>query len=223
MGTVVNSSHTNRLLQGAVPGEDSAALAEAFARHRERLRKMVRLRLDGRLRRQVSSAAVLEQVYCDACRRLGEYLADPSAAFFLWLRLLTAERIQQLHQQHFGDQAPSTGQEFCPYQRPLPAVHAASMAAQLLGERAAHQAALRADQLLRLQSALNSLQPLDREVVALRHFEELTLDEAACVLGLDRASATLRYLEALKRFNEILKSIPGYSDARPRSAGDSPS
>jgi RNA polymerase sigma-70 factor (ECF subfamily) len=208
MGTACNSSRTNRLLQRVAPGPDPQALEELFARHQERLRKMVRLRLDGRLRGRVSSSVVLQQVYLDACRRIGEYLANPALPFFLWLRSVTGERIQQFHRQHFGDQAQEAGQELCPYQGALPEVSAASMAAQLMGDRAAHRAAVRADVLLRLQSALNNLDPLDREIVALRHLEELSNDEAALVLGMDRAAAPVRYVQALKRFSEIVKSIP---------------
>jgi RNA polymerase sigma-70 factor (ECF subfamily) len=92
----------------------------------------------------------------------------------------------------------------------MPEVNAASMAAQLMGDRAANQAALRADLLLQLQTALNGLDPLDRELLALRHFEELSNDAAASVLGIEPAAANIRYLQALKRLNEILRSIPGF-------------
>jgi RNA polymerase sigma-70 factor (ECF subfamily) len=88
------------------------------------------------------------------------------------------------------------------------------MAAQLLGDRAANQAAVRADLLGQLQSALNGLHPLDRELLALRHFEELSNEAAATVLGLEPAVATVRYLQALKRLNEILRSIPGFFAAQ---------
>lgn len=221
MGTACNSSRTNRLLQRVAPGQEPQALEELFARHQERLRKMVRLRLDGRLRGRISSSAVLQQVYLDTCRRIEEYLANPSLPFFLWLRTVTGERIQQLHRQHFGDRAQEAGQELCPYQAALPEVSAGSMAAQLMGDRAAHRAALRADLLLRLQSALNNLEPLDREIVALRNLEELSIDEAALVLGLDRAAATIQYVQALKRFNAILKSIPDFFDPRAGFSGGS--
>ena len=92
----------------------------------------------------------------------------------------------------------------------MPEVNAASMAAQLMGDRASNQAALRADLLLQLQTALNGLDSLDRELLALRHFEELSNESAAAVLRIEPVAANIRYLQALKRLNEILRSIPGF-------------
>src|SRR5438046_9781183 len=96
-----NSSQTNRLLQ-RVCSQDGQALEELFALHRERLRKMVRLRLDRRLRGQFTSSAVLQEVYRDACQRIGEYLGNTSQPAFLWLRRITGERLQALQPQPLG-------------------------------------------------------------------------------------------------------------------------
>src|SRR5262249_33992913 len=96
MVSTCNSSRTNRLLQ-RVSSQDGQALEDLFGLHRERLRKMVRLRLDRRLRAQFTSSMVLEQVDRDACKRIDEYLADPRQRVFLWLRLLTGQRIRDRH------------------------------------------------------------------------------------------------------------------------------
>ena len=209
MAPTCDSSQTNRLLR-QTDLHNPPALAELFARHRERLRKMVRLRLDGRLRGRISSSSVLEQVYRDVERRIDEYMRDRSRPFYLWLRAVTGERLQQIHRQHLGNAAAQAGQEIHLHSGAMPEVNAASMAAQLMGDRAANQIALRADLLLQLQSALNGLAPLDRELLALRNFEELSNDAAASVLGMEPATVTVRYLQALKRLNEILRSIPGF-------------
>src|SRR5436190_16822670 len=111
MVTTGNSSRTNRLLQRTV-SQDGQALEELFALHRERLRNMVRLRLDRRLRGQFTSSAVLQEVYRDACQRIGEYLANPNQPIFLWLRRITGERIQALQRQHLGARVVDAGQEF---------------------------------------------------------------------------------------------------------------
>jgi RNA polymerase sigma-70 factor (ECF subfamily) len=213
MATICDSSQTNRLLRHA-GAKDARALAELFARHAERLRKMVRLRLDERLRGRISSSAILEQVGRDVGRRLDEFLADRSRPFFLWLRAVAGERLQQLHRQHLGPAAAEAGQELHLYRGAMPEVTAASMAAQLLGDRAANQTALRADLLWQLQAALNGLAPLDRDLLALRHFEELSNEAAAVVVGMEPAAAMVRYLQALKRLNEILRSIPGFFAAQ---------
>jgi RNA polymerase sigma-70 factor (ECF subfamily) len=221
MMTACNSSGTNRLLD-RVRHQDEPAFAELFARHRERLRKMVRLRLDRRLRGRFDSSTVLRQVEHNAWRRIGEYRADQTSSpaapssraagdatgsFFLWLRLLTGQVIQALHRDHLETQA---WEELSLYRGALPEVNSVALAAQLMGHRDPSQTTTRADMLLRLQDALNSMDALDREVLALCHFEELSDEETAAVLGISKAAATERYVQALKRLKEILKSIPGF-------------
>lgn len=219
MSAAFNSSRTNRLLQRLPPGIDPQALEELFARHQERLRMMIRLRMEGRLRSRISSSTVLQQIYLDIQRHIAEYVDKPAQPFFLWLRTIAGQRIQQFHRQYLGDRAREAGQELCPYQQPLPDVNAASMAAQLMGNRAANRATVRADILLRLQSGLNNLDPLDREILALRNLEELSNEEASLVLGIAPAAATVRYVMALKRFNEMLKNIPEFFESRGGSSG----
>lgn len=153
---------------------------------------------------------VLNEVFQEAARRIGEYQTSSSGSFFLWLRQLTGQQLQTLHQRHLGEQARPVGLELSLYRGAMPHVHSMSLAAQLMGDRAANQAAARADMLLRLQDALNGMDAMDREVLALCHFEELREDEVAVVLGIDRDAATLRYLRALKRLKEILNGIPGF-------------
>ncbi len=193
------------------PAGEEQALRQLFEPHRERLRKMVRLRLDRRLRGQVSSSAVLDEVLREAGRRLPEYRSGSSLPFFLWLRLLTGQKIQELHRKLLGTQDWAEIPEVSLYRGALPEANSVSLAAQLLGHMtAAGQAAARADMQLRLQEAINGMDPLDREVLTLCHFEELTNAEAATVLGLDKTAATQHYLRALKRLKEILSSIPGF-------------
>jgi RNA polymerase sigma-70 factor (ECF subfamily) len=210
MSATANSSHTHRLLRQACE-HDPQASADLFARHRERLRRMVRLRLDPLLRGRFSPSAVLEQIYHEVCRRLPEHPAGPPQPFFLWLRRIAAECLQQIHWQHLGPGGAS--RELCLYRGATPEVSAASMAAHLLGDRAANRAATRARLLQQLQEALNGLAPADREVLALCHFEDLTEAEAAAVLGTDPAAASAHYLRALERLTAVLRGIPGFFDA----------
>src|SRR5262249_18213877 len=198
---ITNSTTTIELL-AQVSAKESQALPKLFARHRERLRKMVRLRLDRRLRGQFSSSVVLDEAYHEASRRMDEYLANPSQPFFLWLRLLTGQTIQAIHSRH-GVQPAEGGQEVSLYRGALPGANSVSLAAQLLGHMTqAGEAAARADMQIRLQEALNSMDPTDREVLTLCHFEELTHEEAAAVLGIEKATATKHYLRAFKRLKD---------------------
>jgi RNA polymerase sigma-70 factor (ECF subfamily) len=213
MLTTRNSSHTNRLLQ-RVATTGGQALDELFTRHRERLRKMVRLRLDRRLRGQFSSSAVLNEVFREAGRRIEEYLANPGQSVFLWFRLLTGQLLQALHRKYLGGHILDAGQDLSLFRGALPAVNSVSLAAQLIGQRVPDQAAVRADMLLRLQDALNGMDSLDREVLALCHFEELADGEVAAVLGIDPEAVTLHYVRALKRLKKILQSVPGFVDPK---------
>jgi RNA polymerase sigma-70 factor (ECF subfamily) len=129
---------------------------------------------------------------------------------FLWLRLVTGERLLIIHRRHLGAQMRDAGQEVSLHRGPFPQATSASLAAQLLGRLTSPtQAAIRAEMQVRLQEALNSMDPLDREVLVLRHFEELSNNETAAVLGIRKSAASNRYVRALKRLKEILATMPG--------------
>jgi len=202
-------SETSRLIEQAVRG-DQRALGELLGRHRERLRRMVALRLDWRLRGRVAPSDVLQEACLDAARRLPEYRKDPTMPFFVWLRFLAAQRLLDEHRKHLGAAARDAGREISLYRGALPETSSAALAAHLLGRLTTpSQAAIRAERKIRLQEALNRMDPIDREVLALRHFEELSNTEAAAVLGLDKSAASKRYARALIRLKEILASLPG--------------
>jgi RNA polymerase sigma-70 factor (ECF subfamily) len=181
-----------------------------LARHHARLRRMIELRLDRRLRGRVDPSDVIQEAYLEAARRREEYLAQPAPMpLFLWLRFLTAQALQVMHRRHLGVQARDAGREISIFGR-MPEATSAAIAAQLLGhDTRASQVAIRAERKLRLEEALNSMETLDREVLALRHFEQLSNAECARVLDLSESAATKRYIRALKRLKEILTSLPG--------------
>ncbi len=208
-----DSQASNALLERAAKGDPQAA-AELFERYRDRLRRMVRLRLDRRLQGRVDASDVLQEAFVDVAQRVGEYAQKPSIPFFLWVRFLTGQRLLQIHRQHLGTQMRDAGHEVSLYRGALPQATSVSLAAQLLGKLTSPtQAAMRAEMQIRLQEALNSMDPLDREVLALRHFEELSNNETAEVLGIQKSAASNRYIRALKRLKEILASMPGFFDA----------
>ena len=92
----------DELLTSRIHEGDQSALGEFFARHRERLRRMVRLRLDRRLQGRIDTEDVLQEAFVDATRRLAEYAAKRPMPPFLWLRFLTMQRLQTLHRLHLG-------------------------------------------------------------------------------------------------------------------------
>ena len=197
------------LLRRAGEG-DTAALGELLEGHRKRLRRMVRLRLDPRLQGRIDPSDVIQEAFLDAAQRLADYLRDPRMPFFLWLRFLTGQKLLTLRRRHLGTEARDAGREVSLHQGAMPEASSACLAAQLLGKVTAPlQAAIRAELKVRLQDALNAMDPLDREVLALRHFEHLNNTETAVVLGITPSGASSRYLRALKRLKDILGDMPG--------------
>jgi RNA polymerase sigma-70 factor (ECF subfamily) len=211
MPTSENASEINQLLQRAQEG-DQASWEALLGCHRERLRRMVALRMDHRLQGRIDASDVIQETYLEAVARLPEYLQQPAMPFFLWLRFLTGQKLLELHRRHFGTKMRDVGREVSLYPGGLPQTTSAALAAQLLGQAAGpSEAAIRAEVKLRLQEALNSLEPLDREVLALRHFEHLSNSEAAQVLGIEKSAASKRYLRALRRLKDVLSTMPGGS------------
>ena len=200
------------LIARARTGE-SEAINELFARHRQRLRRMVEVRLDHRLQARIDASDVIQEAYIDVVNRLEDYLREPRLPLFLWLRLVVGERLMKLQRHHLGTRMRDAGREVALYGGALPAASSAALAAQLLGNfTAPSQAAIRAERLLRLQEALNSLEPIDREIISLRHFEELTCAESAQVLRIEESAAAKRYFRSLRRLKNQLASMPGGQD-----------
>jgi RNA polymerase sigma-70 factor (ECF subfamily) len=192
---------------------DPHALAELFAHYCDRLRRMVRLRLDRRLYGRLDPSDVLQEAYLDLARRFPEYARDPAVPFYLWLRALTGQRLIDLHRQHLGAKMRDAGLEVSLYRGALPQASSVSLAQQLLGRLTSpSRAAIRAETQIRVQEALNNLDPLDREVLTLRHFEMLSNDETAQVLGISKKAASKRFLRALERLQDILTLLPGFGD-----------
>ena len=209
MADIPGDGEATRLIEQAARG-DQRAWAELLDPHRERLRRMVAFRLDRRLQGRVDPSDVIQEGCLDAVRRFPDYLGDPSTPFYLWLRYLVGQRLMEHHRRHLGAQARDAGRELTLYRGAMPEATTAALAAQLLGRLTSpSQAAVRAERRLRMQEALNGLDPIDREILALRHFEQLSNSEAAAALGLDKSAASKRYTRALIRLKQVLGRLPG--------------
>lgn len=201
----------NDPLPGHEVPDDPARFGAMLEECRPRLRRMVSLRLDPRLHGRIDPSDVIQDTYLEATARLAEYLQKPTMPFFLWLRLLAGQKLVTLHRHHLGRRMRDAGREVSLYRGRLPDASSAALAAQLLGhETRPSEAAIRAELKIRLQEALNTMDPLDREILALRHFEQLSLAETAQVLKITESGACRRHLRALKRLKEILSSLPGW-------------
>ncbi len=207
-----DESPSAELLQRAAAG-DPQTVNELFSLYRDRLRVMVRLRLNRRLQGRVDPSDVLQEAYLEVCRGLAEYLRAPALPFFLWLRHITGQKLIAAHREHLGAQMRDADREVSLYRGALPQASSASLAAQLLGRLTSPtEAALRAEMQIRVQEAVNSLDPMDREVLALRHFEMLSNSETAQVLGVKKSAASNRYVRALERLKDVLAALPGFSE-----------
>jgi RNA polymerase sigma-70 factor, ECF subfamily len=211
MGNLRNDSPNEiaRLVERLRAG-DRTALADLFDAYRDRLTRMVDLRLDPRVRSRLDPADVVQDTFLDAAKRLDDYLRDSKLGPFLWLRLIVCERMATLHRHHLGTKMRDAGREVSLYHAAMPQASTAALASMLLGRQTSPtQAAQRAERLLRVQEALNSLEPVDREILALRHFEQLNRVEAAQVLRISEEAGAKRYIRALKRIKDVLSRMPG--------------
>jgi RNA polymerase sigma-70 factor (ECF subfamily) len=200
-----------RLLEG-----NEEVLAELFSQHRDRLWRMVNFRLDRRLAGRVDADDILQEAYLAASKRIRHYLENPSQSFFVWLRLITRQTLVDVHRRHLGAKMRSAGRETANRPR-YPMATSISLVAQLLGSMTSpSQAAVKAEMTRQLEVAIEEMDPIDREVLALRHFEELTNSEVAEWLDIQQKAASIRYVRAVTRLKDILARVPGFFDSQER-------
>jgi RNA polymerase sigma-70 factor (ECF subfamily) len=192
---------TERLIERAGEG-DEAAGGQLLARHRERLRRMVAVRMDRRLLARVDPSDVVQEALADAARKLPEYLRQRPLPFYPWLRRLAWERLVKLYQRHIAAGKRSVTRETC---GPLPDESALQLARCVLapGPSPSDQAVI-AELRGRVRAALARLSERDREVLVLRYLEQLSTAEIAAVLGITTGSVKVRHLRALERIRTLL-------------------
>jgi RNA polymerase sigma-70 factor (ECF subfamily) len=199
-----NTSETEELLAGAGKGEP-AAVNELLDRHREALRNMVRSRMDQKLARRVDASDVVQDVLLEASQRLADYVRNPKLPFGLWLRQLAQDRIIDLHRRHRVARRRSLDREQQRAASPLGDKSSLELAAQLRDPELTPAAAtMRKELHQRFVEAIDRLEDEDREILLMRHFEQLTNGEAAQLLGLSQPAAGMRHLRALRRLREVL-------------------
>lgn len=195
---------TQALLEQARRG-DAAAIERLLLAYREPLRRVIDLRLDPALGRRVDASDIVQDVLLEANQRLTDYLRDPRMPFHLWLRHLAQDRIIDTHRQHRLAQRRSIDREQ-PIQRPAWADESSiQLVAQLVdGERTPASAVIQEELERRLDGALVALEANDRDIITMRHHEQLSNQEVAQVLGLTEAAASMRYLRAIRKLRAIL-------------------
>lgn len=191
-------------------GGDEAALNSLFTHYRLRLKRMVQLRLSRRLAGRVDGSDIVQETLLHASSHLNQYVDDPGLPFFLWLRRIAELKLLEVHRRHLATEKRDAGREISLHRGRYPVADSASLAAQLLGRLTSPpQAAVRAEMRIKLQEALNGMDAIDREVLTLRHFEQLNNSETAQVLEIQESAASKRYVRALERLQAIMSETFG--------------
>ncbi|MEM7261567.1 MAG: sigma-70 family RNA polymerase sigma factor [Planctomycetota bacterium] len=210
-------SLVDRLREG-----DEDALGPLFSVYRQHLHRMFHFRIDRRLRSRVDPSDVIQETYLDAAQRLRHFVAKPELSFLAWLRMVAGQRLIEVHRQHLGAQQRDARLEVSRRESTTPDATSVSIVRHLLGDLTSpSENAMRDELAERLQGILDSMDPMDREVIALRHFEELSNGEVADVLAIDKSAASKRYVRALRRLREIFAEIPGFEQAPRKPSEDS--
>jgi len=207
-----DAGETQNLLH-RVAAADASAADQLWERYRPALRRMIDLRLDQAVSRRVDASDVVQDVLFKASQRLGEYLRNPALPFHLWLRQIARDQVIDAHRRHRASAKRTVDRERALYTNHggagLDDRSSLDLAAQLRDSELTPAAqALRRELQCRFHDALIRLEEDDREIILLRHFEQLSNSEAAQALGLSEAAAGMRHLRALRRLRSVLGEAP---------------
>ena len=199
-----NSPQTQELLDRAKQGE-AGAVERLLEVHREPLRRMVGLRLDPALAGRVDASDIVQDVMLEVSQRLADYLRNPQMPFHLWVRHIAKDHMIDAHRRHRQAQRRSLDRE----QPIVPAALADHSSLELAGqfldrELTPATAAVRHELQRRMQQAVAQLEEDDREIILMRHYEQLSNQEVAAALGLTEAAASMRHLRAVRRLRAAL-------------------
>ena len=194
---------TEALLELAGRGDD-AARELLFARHRARLKRMVAVRIDRRLAARIDPSDVVQEALFEACRKLPDYIRDPSLPFYPWLRQLAWKRLYALSEKHIHSQKRSILREERDDFR-LSDESVQQLANRLMSSGTSPSRRMMRSELLgRVRAALETLAARDREVLVMRHLEQMSISEIAAILGIDEGAAKQRQTRALVRLQGLL-------------------
>lgn len=190
------------LLRDAAEG-DAVALRKLLGRYRDRLRRMVALRLSSRLAAQVDPSDVVHEAFLEAETKLGDYLRDRPMPFYPWLHRLAAERLAAVRQRHMPTEVGDGPLEASDTLITTAATHVTTSEV----DTNSGPALLREESQRRTRIALESLEPPDREILVLHYLEELDFSDMAAILDLDVKTVKQRHLRALRRINSLIVAI----------------
>jgi len=188
---------------------ERAVLGDLFSLHRQRIWRMIRFRMDRRLAARIDPDDVLQEAFLAARTRIDKFLAEPRGSFFVWLRMIALQTLFDQHRHHIGAEMRNAARDVR-IDQPDSSNTSLCLAAQLAGTLTSpSQAAAGLEMMQRLEQAIASMAALDQEIIAMRHFEDLTNVESAEALGISPTAASNRYVRAIARLKEILTALGG--------------
>ena len=204
----MNNEYDNLAVLERLRAGDEEALADAFFEYRDRLRRLISFRLDRRLYGRVDADDILQEAFLDATRRIEHFFEDSSQSLFIWLRLIVCQTMIGVHRRHLGTKMRDVTREISFHHAEYPQATSVSLANHVADSISTpSHIAMRDEARLQLETAIQQMSEIDQEILALRHFEELTNKEVAEVLGIEVKAASIRYVRALKRLQEIMESV----------------
>lgn len=202
-----DSDETQELIAAARHG-NAEATGRLLQRHRTSLRKLIDLRLDPAVRQRLDASDIVQEVLIEANRRIGDYLADPKMPFHLWLRAMAKDRIIDAHRRHRVAARRSVDREQPLAARPSLDESTVDLATRLQGHEMTPATAATWQELnRRFQAACDQLDEQDREIIFMRHFEQLSNGDVATALHLSPQAASMRYLRAMRRLRSKLDDV----------------
>ena len=192
-----------------VEQNDPIALGELMRKYQQRLERVVAFRMDRRLKSRIDAADVLQDAFVEATERLDDYRkCAEKMSFFLWLRFIVMQKLLQLHRHHLGVQARDAARDVAIFHKANPQMTSMVLAAQLLGKMTSpSHAAMREENKRKIEQALAEMEDIDREALALRHFEQLSIAETAQLLQINESAAANRYFRAIRRLKTVLERM----------------
>lgn len=202
------SNETEILEKLVLDHKDPHALGELFQKYHDRLERVIFFRMDPRLSSKVDAEDVLQESCLEATKRISEFeAASQKMTFFLWLRFIALQNINRLHRHHFGVKARDAEREISIDRTPTNAT-SVQLAAQLLGGLTSPSvAAIREENKALINQGLTEMEESEREILALRHFEQLSNVEVANLLELNETATSNRYVRALKKLKTIMSRV----------------
>ncbi|MEP3481705.1 MAG: sigma-70 family RNA polymerase sigma factor [Fuerstiella sp.] len=185
---------------------DESVLGDVFTIHRPRIWQIVHFRLNHQVRGRVDPDDVVQEVFLAAKKRLPHFVDGHFPSFFLWLRLVAGQTLSDIHRRHLTTEARSAFREALSPRTDIWGNTSACLSHRFVAHITSPScAAVKVELIAEVRKALDSMNEIDREVLALRHFEELTNQEVATELGISQNTSSTRYMRALERLRSILE------------------